>query len=86
MYNGVWASQVALMVKKQTNKKKLPANAGDIRDLGLMFDPWLGRPLEEGMAIHSSILTWRIPWTEELVGYSHRVYIITASYRVLSLS
>ena len=26
-------------------------------------------PLEEGMAIHSSILAWRIPWTEELVGY-----------------
>ena len=27
----------------------------------------LGRenPLEEGMATHSSILTWRIPWTEE---------------------
>ena len=23
-------------------------------------------PLEEGMAIHSSILAWRIPWTEEL--------------------
>ena len=22
-------------------------------------------PLEEGMATHSSILTWRIPWTEE---------------------
>ena len=22
-------------------------------------------PLEEGMAILSSILTWRIPWTEE---------------------
>ena len=22
-------------------------------------------PLEEGMAIHSSILVWRIPWTEE---------------------
>ena len=22
-------------------------------------------PLEEGMAIHSSILAWRIPWTEE---------------------
>ena len=21
--------------------------------------------LEEGMAIHSSILAWRIPWTEE---------------------
>ena len=23
-------------------------------------------PLEEGTAAHSSILTWRIPWTEEL--------------------
>ena len=31
-------------------------------------------PLEEGMAAHSSILAWRVPWTEEpgglLVGYS----------------
>ena len=25
-------------------------------------------PLEEGMATHSSILTWRIPWTEEHAG------------------
>ena len=25
-------------------------------------------PLEKGMAIHSSILAWRIPWTEEPVG------------------
>ena len=24
--------------------------------------------LEEGMTIHSSILPWRIPWTEELGG------------------
>ena len=23
-------------------------------------------PLEEGMATHSSVLAWRIPWTEEL--------------------
>ena len=30
------------------------------------FNPW-GRedPLEQGMATHSSVLTWRIPWTEE---------------------
>ena len=27
-------------------------------------------PLEKGMATHSSILAWRILWTEELVGYS----------------
>ena len=24
-----------------------------------------GDPLEEGVAAHSSILAWRIPWTEE---------------------
>ena len=44
-------------------EKNLPANAGDIRDSGLV--PELGRSLEEGMATHSSILAWRIPWTEE---------------------
>ena len=27
-------------------------------------------PLEEGMATHSSILAWRVPWAEEPVGYS----------------
>ena len=35
-----------------------------VRSLGQEY------PLEEGMAIHSSILTWRIPWTEEPGGYS----------------
>ena len=25
-------------------------------------------PLEEGITTHSSILAWRIPWTEELGG------------------
>ena len=25
-------------------------------------------PLEKGMAIHSSILAWKVPWTEEPVG------------------
>ena len=34
-------------------------------------------PLEEEMATHSSILAWRIPWTEETGGLgfigSHRV-------------
>ena len=29
------------------------------------FDPWVRNPLEEGMATYSSILAWRIPWTEE---------------------
>ena len=33
-----------------------------------MWVPSLGQedPLEEEMATHSSILAWRIPWTEEL--------------------
>ena len=43
--------------------KKPPANAGDTRDMGLILS-WED-PLEEGMATHSSILAWRIPWTEE---------------------
>ena len=54
------ASQGALVVKN------LPANAGDI-------ETWvqsLGQkdPLEEGMATHSTVLAWRVPWTEELGG------------------
>ena len=28
-------------------------------------------PLEEGMAIHSSILAWRSPWTEEPRGLGY---------------
>ena len=28
-------------------------------------DPGWEDPLEKGMATHSSILAWRIPWTEE---------------------
>ena len=42
------------------------------------FDFWVGRiPLEEKMATHSSLLTWKIPWMEEPCGLqfmgSHRV-------------
>ena len=41
--------------------KECPYNAGE-PDL----IPGLGRYLGEKMATHSSILPWRIPWTEEL--------------------
>ena len=27
-------------------------------------------PLQKKMATHSSIIAWKIPWTESLVGYS----------------
>ena len=53
----IGASLVAQVVKNP------PANAKDIRDTGLI--PGWEDSLEEGMATHSSILAWRIPWTEE---------------------
>ena len=53
IYIYIWASQVVLMVKNP------PANAGDIRATGSI--PGSGRSLEEGVATHSSILSWRIP-------------------------
>ena len=52
-----WAFQVAPVVKNQ------PANAGDARDS--VSIPGSGRTPRVEMAIHSSILAWKIPWTEE---------------------
>jgi len=40
--------------------KESACNAGDLGSV-----PGLGKPLEKGMATHSSIPTWKIPWTEE---------------------
>ena len=44
--------------------------AQTVKNLPAMQEIWvlsLGRenPLKKGMATHSSILAWRIPWTEE---------------------
>ena len=43
--------------------KNLPA----IQETQEMQDRFLGQedPMEEGMAMHSSILAWEIPWAEE---------------------
>ena len=46
--------------------KESACSAGEARDMGLI-------PLEEEMAAHSSILAWRIPWTEEPGGLVHGV-------------
>ena len=43
--------------------KNLSAKAEDI-ETWVQSLGW-GDPLEEGMATHSSILAWRIPWTED---------------------
>ena len=42
-----------------------------VKRLSTMWETWvqsLGRedPLEKEMAIHSSTIPWKIPWTEEL--------------------
>ena len=48
------ASLVAQMVK----------NPPAVRETGVQSLNWED-PLEEGVAAHSSIFAWRIPWTEE---------------------
>ena len=49
-----------------------PANrgcySGDVRDVASI--PGLGRSPGGGHGAHSSVLAWRIPWTEELEDYS----------------
>ena len=49
-----WASLVAQMVK----------NPPTMQDTWVQSPGWED-PLEEGMATHSNILAWRIPWTEK---------------------
>ena len=44
--------------------------AQTVKCLPIMWEFWVQSlgwedPLEKGMATHSSILAWRIPWTEE---------------------
>ena len=64
MRKNIWrhiirASLVVQMVKN------LPAmQETRVRSLGQEYS------LEKGMATHSSILVWEIPWTEDLVGSS----------------
>ena len=39
-------------------------NLSSVWETWVLSPGWEG-PLEEGMATHSSVLAWRIPWTEE---------------------
>ena len=45
-----------------------------VKNLPEMQETWVRSlsqedPLQKGTATHSSLLAWRIPWIEELVGY-----------------
>ena len=42
--------------------KNLPVNAGDVGSI-----PGLEDPLEKEVATHTSILAWKIPWTERIL-------------------
>ena len=53
----IWAPQVAQGVKNPPALQQ--AQKTPVQSLGQED------PLEEGMATHSHILAWRIPWTEE---------------------
>ena len=50
-----------------TQSKETTCNAGDLGSI-----PGSGRPPEKGTVTHSSILAWRIPWTEEPGGLQSR--------------
>ena len=52
-----WASQVPQCVKN-------PPTMQEMQETWVQSLGWED-PLEEGMASHSSVLAWRIPWTEE---------------------
>ena len=41
-----------------------------VKNLPAMLETWVGQedPLEKGMATHSSVLAWRIPWTHTHIG------------------
>ena len=58
-----WGENFLIMMAQTV--KNLPATTGDPGPV-----PGSGRSLEKGMATHSSILSWRIPCTEEAPGYS----------------
>ena len=50
--------------------KRASLMAQMVKNLPAMQETWVRSlgwedPLEKGMATHSSILAWRIPWTEE---------------------
>ena len=52
------------------NRSEAPLVAQLVKNLPAVLETWVqsvGRedPLEEGMATHSRVLAWRIPWTEK---------------------
>ena len=66
-----WVSRQRILIESDRDGQKRGNSSVQIawgfiicrEDLDLI--PGSGRPLEKGMANHSSLLAWKIPWTEE---------------------
>ena len=73
---------VPLKSHDYTLRRGFPGDSA-VKNLPTMQETWvqsLGQkdPLEKEMATHSSMLAWRIPWTEEPGGL-HTVHEVTKS-------
>ena len=77
MDGGAWWTTVHGVAKSQTRLSDFTSLqslvAQTVKNLPAIqetrFHPWVRKiPLQKGMATHSSILAWRIPWTEESGG------------------
>ena len=79
IFRNAWILPIVSLKPSSTNRRKdrLPTLvswaslvAQTVKDLPAMWETWVQSlgwedPLEEGMATHSSVFAWRIPWTEE---------------------
>ena len=68
MYNILWNGCTAFIYT--FTYLKASAVAQMVKNLPAMWETWVQSlgwedPLEKGKATHSSILAWRIPWTED---------------------
>ena len=71
---GAWWAAIFGVAQSRTQLKRLSSSSSRVaqmvKNLPTVQETWvrsLGQegPLEKGMATHSSVLAWRIPWTEE---------------------
>ena len=96
-YNALWGAcktemQKAAPASKQSQMVERATQLAQIKNLPAMqkiLVPSLGweDALEEGMEIHSSILAWNIPWTEDPGGLQSKVSLsITNSQSLLKLT
>ena len=79
IFRNAWILPIVSLKPSSTNRRKdrLPTLVSwaslvsqTVKDLPAIWETWVQSlgwedPLEEGMATHSSVFAWRIPWTEE---------------------